>query len=318
MKERGKDTKSHARGVVILIFIVLIIQAGLFVFNSVEEYNRISGSVNVLTDETSAGKVQKEEKNSSGEKQMPGKGNRNRNIAAVSQSGISKTDKVPFYFDPNIIEMDGLIDLGLSKREARVIINYRSKGGKFKRSEDLSKIYLLTKENYNRIKDFVVITEKEKPDVKPAFAADTLNNVLPAQKTAYVKKIIDLNSADSVDLISLPGIGPYFAGKIIDYRERLGGYAASEQLMDIYGIDRERYSIFCERVWADKSKVVKLKLSEASADDLAKNPYIGAYIARSIVKFRESAKDNVITVTALVVNKILKEEIAKILVFYLE
>lgn len=318
MKERGKVTKSHARGVVILIFIVLIIQAGLFVFNSVEEYNRISGSVNVLTDETSAGKVQKEEKNSSGEKQMPGKGNRNRNIAAVSQSGISKTDKVPFYFDPNIIEMDGLIDLGLSKREARVIINYRSKGGKFKRSEDLSKIYLLTKENYNRIKDFVVITEKEKPDVKPAFAADTLNNVLPAQKTAYVKKIIDLNSADSVDLISLPGIGPYFAGKIIDYRERLGGYAASEQLMDIYGIDRERYSIFCERVWADKSKVVKLKLSEASADDLAKNPYIGAYIARSIVKFRESAKDNVITVTALVVNKILKEEIAKILVFYLE
>ena len=318
MKERGKVTKSHARGVVILIFIVLIIQAGLFVFNSVEEYNRISGSVNVLTDETSAGKVQKEEKNSSGEKQMPGKGNRNRNIAAVSQSGISKTDKVPFYFDPNIIEMDGLIDLGLSKREARVIINYRSKGGKFKRSEDLSKIYLLTKENYNRIKDFVVITEKEKPDVKPAFAADTLNNVLPAQKTAYVKKIIDLNSADSVDLISLPGIGPYFAGKIIDYRERLGGYAASEQLMDIYGIDRERYSIFCERVWADKSKVVKLKLSEASADDLAKNPYIGAYIARSIVKFRESAKDNVITVTALVVNKILKEEIDKILVFYLE
>jgi len=318
MKERGKVTKSHARGVVILIFIVLIIQAGLFVFNSVEEYNRISGSGNYLTDETSAVTVQKEGKNTSGEKQMPGKGNRNGNIAAVSQSGISQTDKVPFYFDPNIIEMDGLIDLGLSKREARVIINYRSKGGKFKRSEDLSKIYLLTKENYNRIKDFVVIAEKEKPDVKPAFAADTFNNVLPAQKTAYVKKIIDLNSADSLDLISLPGIGPYFAGKIIDYRARLGGFAASEQLMDIYGIDRERYSIFCERVWADKSKVVKLKLSEASAEDLAKNPYIGAYIARSIVKFRESAKNGVITVTALVVNKILKEEIAKILEFYLE
>ena len=119
-------------------------------------------------------------------------------------------------------------------------------------------------------------------------------------------------------MISLPGIGPYFAGKIIVYRARLGGFAASEQLMDIYGIDKERYSVFCDKVWADKSKVAKLKLSEASADDLARNPYIGAYIARSIVKFRESAKNDVITVTALVVNKIIKEEIAKILEFYLE
>lgn len=316
MKGREKVTKSHARGVVILIFIVLIIQAGLFVFNSVEEYNRISGNVNIPANEPGPGVVHTDEKNRSGEKKMPDNGN--RNIAAVAESGTSQTDKVPFYFDPNTIEMDGLLKLGLSKKEARVIVNYRSKGGKFKRSEDLSKIYLLTKENYNRIKDYVIIPEEEKNSVKPAFTADTLNNVLSAQKPAYEKRIIDLNSADSVDLISLPGIGPYFAGKIIDYRARLGGFAASEQLMDIYGIDKERYSVFCDKVWADKSKVAKLKLSEASADDLARNPYIGAYIARSIVKFRESAKNDVITVTALVVNKIIKEEIAKILEFYLE
>ncbi len=316
MKGREKVTKSHARGVVILIFIVLVIQVGLFVFNSVEEYNRISGNGNIPANEPGPGVVHSDEKNRTGEKKMPDNGN--RNIAAVAESGTSQTDKVPFYFDPNTIEMDGLLKLGLSKKEARVIVNYRSKGGKFKRSEDLSKIYLLTKENYNRIKDYVIIPEEEKNSVKPAFTADTLNNVLSAQKPAYEKRIIDLNSADSVDLISLPGIGPYFAGKIIDYRARLGGFAASEQLMDIYGIDKERYSVFCDKVWADKSKVAKLKLSEASADDLARNPYIGAYIARSIVKFRESAKNDVITVTALVVNKIIKEEIAKILEFYLE
>ncbi|NTU96140.1 MAG: hypothetical protein HGA83_01645 [Bacteroidales bacterium] len=316
MKGRGKVTKSHARGVVILIFIVLVIQAGLFVFNSVEEYNRINGNGNVLANEPGPGAAQTDGKNRSGEKQMPDNGS--KNISAVTESGTSPTEKTPFYFDPNTIEMDGLIKLGLSKKEARVIVNYRSKGGKFKRSEDLSKIYLLTKENYNRIKDFVIIPEEEKNIVKPVFTADTLNNVLSAQKTTNAKRMIDLNSADSIDLISLPGIGPYFAGKIIDYRARLGGFAASEQLMDIYGIDKERYSVFCDKVWADKSKVAKLKLSEASADDLARNPYIGAYIARAIVKFRESAKNDVVTVAALVVNKIIKEEIAKILEFYLE
>ncbi|MBP1671901.1 MAG: hypothetical protein H6Q22_1473 [Bacteroidetes bacterium] len=316
MKGRGKVTKSHARGVVILIFIVLIIQAGLFVFNSVEEYNRISGNGNIPANETGPGTAQAEEKNPSREKQMPDNGS--RNFAAVTESETSPTEKAPFYFDPNTIEMDGLLNLGLSKKEARVIINYRSKGGKFKRSEDLSKIYLLTKENYNRIKDFVIIPDEGKSSVKPAFSADTLSNALSVQKTVYVKKIMDLNSADSIDLISLPGIGPYFAGKIIDYRARLGGFASSEQLMEIYGIDKERYSVFCDKVWADKSKVVKIKLSEASAEDLARNPYIGAYIARAIVKFRESTKNDVVTVAALVVNKIIKEEIAKILEFYLE
>ncbi|MDD2281349.1 MAG: helix-hairpin-helix domain-containing protein [Bacteroidales bacterium] len=316
MKGRGKVTKSHARGVVILIFIVLIIQALLFVFNSVEEYNRISGNGNTTVNEPGSDAAKKDEKNRSGEKQVPHNGN--RNIAAVTESGTSQTDKVPFYFDPNTIEMDGLLKLGLSKKEARVIVNYRSKGGKFKRSDDLSKIYLLTKENYNRIKDYVVIPEEENNSVKPSFTSDTLNNAFSAQKPAYAKRIIDLNSADSIDLISLPGIGPYFAGKIIDYRARLGGFASSEQLMDIYGIDKERYSVFCDKVWADKSKVVKIKLSEASADDLARNPYIGAYVARSIVRFRESTKNDIVTVAALVVNKIIKEEIAKILEFYLE
>jgi DNA uptake protein ComE-like DNA-binding protein len=315
MRGRGKVTKSHARGVVILIFIVLVIQAGLFVFNSVEEYNRISGNGNIPVDEPSTGPAKTEGKNRAGEGYRTGS---NRKTAAVTETGTSQTKKDPFYFDPNTIEMDGLLNLGLSKKEARVIINYRSKGGKFKRSEDLSKIYLLTKENYDRIKDFVIIPEEGKSSVKPALAADTLSNAFSVQKIQAARRMIDLNSADSADLISLPGIGPYFAGKIIDYRTRLGGFAASEQLMDIYGIDKERYSVFSERVWADKSKVVKLKLSEASAEDFARNPYIGTYIARAIVKFRESAKNDVISVTALVVNKIIKEEIAKILEFYLE
>ena len=304
MKERGKVTKSHARGVVVLIFVVLIIQAGLFVFNSIGEYNRIDRNRDAVANQVS----------------LPDKTyiQTESTRKSIIESNTKEIKKVPFYFDPNTIGMDGLIDLGLSKREARVIVNYRNKGGKFRQSEDLSKIYVLTKESYNKIKDYVVIKEEAKQDLKRDFIQDTLVSAPVVQKSLEAKRIIDINSADSIDLISLPGIGPYFARKIIDYRTKLGGFANSEQLMDIYGIDKERYSIFCDRVWVDRSRISKIKLSDASADDLAKNPYIGAYIARSIVKLRESAKNNIITVASLVVNKIIKEEVAKILEYYLE
>ncbi|EKD32072.1 MAG: hypothetical protein ACD_77C00179G0003 [uncultured bacterium] len=302
MRGREKISKSHARGVVILIFIVLIIQTGLFVFNSLEEYNRISepagsSSVNgTLEPPSKAGNMPEGSKT----------GKREKN----AESSISST---PFNFDPNTIDMEGLKKLGLSRKEAQVIVNYRSKGGKFRKSEDLSKIYLLTKENYNRIKDYAVFNIEDNKGHKDS---GFLN--VPAVMPAEVKTVLDLNSADSIELVSLPGIGPYFARKIIDYRERLGGFAQSEQLMEIYGIDKERFSIFCDRVWADRSKVSKIKLSEASAEDLSRNPYIGAYIARSIVKYRESLKSDIITVSSLVINKIIKEEVGKILEFYLE
>lgn len=302
MRGRGRISKSHARGVVILIFIVLTIQTGLFVFNSLEEYNRISepaGSSSVngkLEPPSKAGNVPE--------------GNKTGKREKIAESSISST---PFNFDPNTIDVEGLKKLGLSHKEAQVIVNYRSKGGKFRKSEDLSKIYLLTKENYNRIKDYAVFNNENNYKHK-----DTGFLSIPVVVPAEVKTVLDLNSADSIELVSLPGIGPYFARKIIDYRERLGGFAQSEQLMEIYGIDKERYSIFSDRVWADRSKVSKIKLSEASAEDLSRNPYIGAYIARSIVKYRESLKSDVITVASLVINKIIKEEVGKILEFYLE
>jgi DNA uptake protein ComE-like DNA-binding protein len=129
---------------------------------------------------------------------------------------------------------------------------------------------------------------------------------------------IELNSADSVDLVSLPGIGPFYASKILNYRKRLGGFAFKEQLMEVYGIDKERFSIFEERVWADTSLISKIKVSEAPQELLSTNPYIGAYVARAIIKFRELEEGRVATLAELVANRIIKEEFVKILKYYLE
>lgn len=45
--------------------------------------------------------------------------------------------------------------------------------------------------------------------------------------------VIELNSADSTALVSIRGIGPYYASKILRYREQLGGFHATRQLKEM-------------------------------------------------------------------------------------
>ena len=70
----------------------------------------------------------------------------------------------------------------------------------------------------------------------------------PPERAHYPKKLekgatIDLNSADTLLLTRVPGIGASFARRIYKYRELLGGYYVVEQLQEVYGMDRERYAI---------------------------------------------------------------------------
>ena len=162
-----------------------------------------------------------------------------------------------------------------------------------------------------KISDTVIKSDSEIEKRREEYVPINLRSISSTGK-------IELNSADSVDLISLPGIGPFYASKILNYRKRLGGFAFKEQLMEIYGIDKERFSIFEERVWTDTSLISKIKVSEAPQELLSTNPYIGAYVARAIIKFRELEEGRVATLAELVANRIIKEEFVKILKYYLE
>ena len=128
---------------------------------------------------------------------------------------------------------------------------------------------------------------------------------------------VQLNTADSTELVSLPGIGPYYARKIIQYREKLGGYAEKEQLMEIFGIDQERFNMFSGRITVDSTYISKIDLKEATYEQLSGNPYIGGYLARSIIRFRESRRDMVTDLSALLMSNIIKIELYKILKFYI-
>lgn len=112
---------------------------------------------------------------------------------------------------------------------------------------------------------------------------------LPPRPAYKPRPKVELNSADTTALKTLYGIGSYYARKIVEFRERLGGsFASPEQLMDIYGIDSVRFVGFADRVYIDTALIVPLDLYHMPLDSMANHPYIGKYAARGIERYRRT------------------------------
>lgn len=93
---------------------------------------------------------------------------------------------------------------------------------------------------------------------------------------------IVLNTADTTQLKTVPGIGPYFARKVVQYGERLGGYVSVDQLDEIedFPLDAKDFLVIqdaCPR---------KLNVNQLSLNELRRHPYINFYQARAITDYR--------------------------------
>ena len=121
----------------------------------------------------------------------------------------------------------------------------------------------------------------------------------------YGIRKINLNTADSLQLVSLRGIGPYYAHKILEYRARLGGvFTDKNQLLEIEGIDADRLSGFAEGVEV-KPVQPRYCLWTATKSELASHPYIGSYVAKGIFRYKSVADTTLWTIAALVDNGVL-------------
>ena len=91
-----------------------------------------------------------------------------------------------------------------------------------------------------------------------------------------------LNMADTTALKTIPGIGPYFARKVIEYGERLGGYVSVNQLDEIedFPLEAKEYLI------VQNPSPRKLNVNRLSLNDLKRHPYINFYRARAITDYR--------------------------------
>ena len=163
-----------------------------------------------------------------------------------------------FMFNPNTASHDDFQRLGFSEKQASALVNYRNKGGIFRRKSDFAKSFVVADSVYRRLEPYIDIP------------------------------LLDLNTADSAAFDGLPGIGGYFANKIIEYRTRLRGFSYKEQLMDIYRFDKEKYDALHDLVTVDISTSTPYPLWSLPEDSLAKHPYIGWHAAHGISVYKSS------------------------------
>lgn len=107
------------------------------------------------------------------------------------------------------------------------------------------------------------------------------------QKHTFSSFPVNINRADSVQLLPLPGIGPVFAGRIIKYRNLLGGFVSVDQLGEVYGIPMETLYNIRDMVLIDSSAVRKIKIDSASFRELLRHPYLEFEDVKSLVNYRE-------------------------------
>lgn len=101
---------------------------------------------------------------------------------------------------------------------------------------------------------------------------------------------LELNSADTLDLQRLRGIGPSFARRITGYRTKLGGFMAVDQLLEVYGMDSSRYLAIQKYLTVDSSAIRKMNLNTITFKELIAHPYMPYELAKEIAVYRKKHK----------------------------
>lgn len=212
-----------------------------------------------------------------------------------------------FTFDPNEADSTQLLRLGLAPFQVRSIYRYRAKGGRFSTKDDFRRVYRLTNEQWEHLSPLIRIAKKyqlvdlpqqkhyaysrsyaekvARDDSQDSIVqlSDTLLQINRSKQTYPVKlsgdETMDINTADSAQLCRVPGIGPYFARQIIKYRRQLGGYVATEQLLQIENFPADAIAWL---VISDTVGLQRLNVNKLSTRKLMKHPYMGYYRASDI------------------------------------
>lgn len=207
-------------------------------------------------------------------------------------------------FNPNTADSLELLSVGLPPYVARNILRYRKAGGSFRRLDDLARIYGLHDTTFARVRPYIEIPSERpmerkydaprvhtEPDEQSTVITEPLDT--PRHEHPYAEymrakhkpgEFVDLNRADTAELMKIPGIGPVYARMIVEYRQRLGGFHSVAQLREL---DASLPNDLGDWVHVGTPATDKLRVNSLSVTQLRSHPYLTFYQARAIVDLRK-------------------------------
>ncbi len=232
------------------------------------------------------------------------------NRTAPEESGSSGLINLHAYpFDPNTIDKEELVSMGVPAYLARSIMNYLAAGGRFRYKEDLQRLYLMEDAIYEQLEAYVLLPSRAQTKVDntgglqteqsgdmPGAAATKVDKRTNTEKTVSRTMssgtginavMVNISMADTTELMLIRGIGPVFSRRIVRYRELLGGYHCITQLQEVFGIDSLRFQEISNQVTADSIHIRKMDVNRVSYTDLVKHPYIDKRTATAIINLRD-------------------------------
>ena len=315
MEKKSKLSESFVLGVIVLVFLIVGYQTALFVYrasvmkivsnrdepDTVYIYHTLPFESPLSGEDSRVADASRNDMNAvpssrllregtefrrgnlqSGVTAVQRKSSSHSPVAEAVRSSAPRRQVESFQFNPNTASHEDFRRLGFSEKQAQSIINYREKGGSYRRKEDFAKSFVVSDSIYKRLEKYIDIP------------------------------LIDLNLADSAAFDSLPGIGGWFAGKMVEHRKALGGYSYKEQLLDIYNFTEEKYRALEDLITVSPEHVTPYPIWTLPVDSLILHPYIRDYeTARSIVLYRENSPTDALSVSSLASAGIITSDVAE-------
>jgi competence ComEA-like helix-hairpin-helix protein len=253
------------RGFIVVLIIVLIIYITPIIYQKLT-YQPLKISIEVLEPKI------KEIENLDNKNNYSQKFNPEKNSEAVL-----------FNFDPNNLPLEDWVKLGLSERQAKIIKNYESKGGKFKSKEDVKKMYSITAQQYQQLEPYIQIPDKQVYSNNQNLSKNFNSNAKPIKNVI----LVEINEADSITLTTVKGIGPSFASRIIKYRNRLGGYISLNQLKEVFGIDSTKFAQILPQLKLSNPTIKQININTCTFDELKNFPYLSYKQMNAIIAYRK-------------------------------
>jgi DNA uptake protein ComE-like DNA-binding protein len=226
---------------------------------------------------------------------------------AAASYAVAEEKVETFPFDPNTADSTTLLRLGLAPWQVRAVYKYRAKHGRYHTPEDFKRLPGMTYELWERLgpqvriaRQFQYIDEADKrssyADRSSSVSEKSERTSIPQNKDSVSERPrkfetvtqVDINTADTTELMRIPGIGSYRSGKIVEYRRKLGGFIHAEQVMEACDLPDEVLQ------WVRVNAAVpvrKVNVNKLSLQRLMNHPYITFYQARAIVEYRKAHGD---------------------------